>query len=468
MKHRSTGASRRSFLKTTGAAALAAGLFPMIVPSRAFGANSRLNIAVLGCGDRAGQILPSALRPGENVVALCDVNATRLARMKKDVEKDLQKDGLLESAKVYDDYRKLLAAEKGIDAVIVAAGQRWHTHMSKAALLAGKHVFCEKPLAHTCQEARDLRDLGKLHGAKLATQVGSQGGTSDTFRRVMEVIQAGIIGQVKESHAWINRSFPKSAKFDPNADPIPEGLNWDAWCGPSAVLPFKKSYLGGCLAWGRWLEFGDGHLADMGAHGLNLPWRALKLGHTTGCTVTVGEPVLDAYPSSTTFKWDFAAREGFAATTLFWHDGPKAGPPEEARQAVIAQFGPKSMGDGVVFIGEKGLIKTGAWGTGGMVKLNGEDKFRGVQEHAECKPVPVTLPRQKGQNHMQEWLDACKGITKTFQPFESAASIAEVAMVGMVALRLNKPIEWDGENLKVKNDPNADAWVRKAPRDKWL
>jgi len=460
--------TRRSFLKQLGAAGVAAWALPEILPSRLIGgtsANSKLNIAMLACGDRAGQLLPSILRPGENVVALCDVNTAQVARLKRGAAKEGKGGEAMENAKVYEDYRKLLESEKTVDAVVVAAGQRWHVPMSKAALLAGKHVFCEKPLAHSCAEAREIRELGRK--TKLATQIGSQGGTSDTFRRSMEVIQAGLLGQVREVHCWITRSFPPSEAINQNADPIPDGLNWDFWCGPSPLLPFKKYYLGGCLAWGRWLDFADGHLADMGAHGLNLPWRALKLTAPVKASVQIPEPLKDSYPSATDFRWDFAARENMDPVTVWWHDGRKAGPPEEVAKEYLSTYN-KTPGDGVLFVGEKGLLSSNAWGEGGVIKLKGDAKFRGVQDHEAAKDIPKTQPRMKGQSHMGEWLDACKGKLKTFQGFDTAAMVAEIAMTGMVALRLGKPIEWDSEALKVKGAPEADRWVHLEQRKKWL
>jgi hypothetical protein len=457
--------SRRSFLKKVGTATVAAGILPTIIPSRAFGANSRLNIGLLACGGRSRQLLPSILQAGENIVALCEVDPSQIGKLKQVAAKEnVPAAAAVETAKIYDDYRKLLE-DKSVDAVVIAAGQRWHAAMSKASLLAGKHVFCEKPLAHSVAEAREIRELGKQ--TKLATQIGTQGGTTDTFRRSMEVIQAGMLGQIREVHCWINRGFPPSAPIDTNADAIPEGLNWDFWCGPSAVLPFKQYYLGGCLKWGRWMEFGDGHLADMGAHALNLPWRALKLGPVQKAAVESPEPLKDSYPSANSFRWDFAAREGFDPVSVWWHDGRQASPPEALGKELLSTYQTVPT-DGVLFVGEKGLLKSNAWGVGGVVKLKGEAKFRGVQDHEAGKGLAVSLPRMKGQNHMQEWIDAAKSGGQTFQPFAMVADIAEIAMVGIVAMRFGKPIEWDSEAMKVKGAPEADALVRREPRKKWL
>jgi len=463
--HRPSQVTRRSVLKTFGVAGLGASALPYFVPSRALageGANRRLNLALMGCGGRMGQILDSALQEGDQGVAICDVDARQIAHIKKRFGAKMEK------AKVYGDYRKLLDSEKRVDAVVMAPGQRWHVPMSKTVMLAGKHVFCEKPLAHSCAEAREIRDLGRQ--SKLVTQLGTQGGSTDTFRRSMEVIQGGLLGKIREVHCWITRTFPPSAPIDRNADPIPEGLQWDFWCGPSPLLPYKSYYIAapgavGCLHWGRWLPFGDGHLADMGAHGLNLPWRALKLGPALRASVAIPEPLKDSYPSATDFRWDFAAREGFEPVSVWWHDGPKAGPPEELGKELLTTYG-KVPNNGVLFAGEKGILCSNAWGVGGVVKLKGEAKCRGVNDHEAGKSIPVTLPRVK--DHMREWLDACKGEGKTFQGFDSSACVAEIAMVGMVAMRLGKPIDWDSDALKVKGIPEAEPLVHLAQRKKWL
>ena len=458
--------TRRTLLKQAAVAGVSAVALPQIVPSSVFGANPpsmKLNIAVFACGGQARGDM-GACMGSENIVAVCDVDQRRVA----DAQNQLAGGGK-PKAKVYEDYRKLLDQEKSVDAVVMAPGQRWHVPMAKRAMQAGKHVFCEKPLAHSCAQAREIRELAKQL-PKLATQVGSQGGASETFRRSMEVIQAGVLGSIREVHVWMDRGCERSRNYDKNADPIPKELNWDFWCGPSKVLPFKNHYLGFCLNWGPWLEFGDGHLADMGAHGLNLPWRALKLGVPLNCTTLVPEPIKDSYPSATDICWDFAARSDMPAVKLWWHDGGKK-PPEELSKELLSTY--RSVpGNGVLFAGEKGILCSDCWGVGGVVKLKGEAKCRGVLDHAACKPVPVTLPRAPG--HHGEWLAACKGGPKTFQGFETAAMVAEIAMVGMLGIRFKPGVkepctfEWDSEALTVKGEPAADAIVHLPMRQKWL
>lgn len=459
--------TRRSFLKQLGAAGAGAVTLNYLSPESVFGAaaNERLSIAILGSGNRARQLLPSILNAGENVVALCDADASQIGKLQKEAAtKNGPRGAALERAKVYEDYRKLLTTERSVDAVVIASGQRWHVPMSKAALAAGKHVFCEKPLAHSVAEAREIREIARR--SSLVTQVGTQGGSSATFRRSMELIQAGVLGQIREVHCWINRTFPPSAPLATDADLLPSGLNWDLWCGPSPLLPFKAYYLGGCLRWGRWLAFGDGHLADMGAHAINLPWRALKLGAPERASVQAGEPLKDSYPSATDFKWEFAARGGFDPVTVWWHDGPKAGPPEALGKELVSTYD-KVPTNGVLFVGEKGLLCSDAWGVGGMLRMKGDPEGRGVIDHPAGKDVPRTLP-QAPKNHMEEWLNACKGGPNTFQGFVSSADIAEVAMVGMVALRYGKPIDWDSQGMKAKGEPGADPLVHLEQRKKWL
>ncbi len=471
-----TPLSRRSFLKlgTAGAGILG---FPQILPtSTLFGAqtpNQRLNVAIIGCGNRSWTLLPSVLNEGHNIVAMCDVDSTQLARLK--TGPSAQKGGAkgadfsagLKKAKEYGDYRRLLESERSLDAVIIAPGQRWHMPMSAAALQAGRAVFCEKPLAHSVAEARAIATM--MRGSKLVTQVGTQGGASDPFRRSMEIMQAGLLGQIREVHCWMTRTFPPSEAVARVADPIPAGLNWDAWCGPSPLHPFKQHYLGGCLLWGRWLDYGDGHLADMGAHAHNLPLRALELGPPVRISVQSSETAKDSYPSKNDFRWDFAARGKYAPVSVWWHDGPDAGPPRELAGDVVATYG-KVPTNGCLFVGEKGILYSDAWGQKGVMRLKTDSnpKCRGVLDHEAARTLPMIYPRAPDQNHMKEFLEACMGKGKTFQDFTIAARAAEFGMTGIVALRVGREITWDSENMKAKGDPQADRWIHLPHRKKWI
>ncbi len=473
--------SRRSFLKA-GLAGAGLAAAPQLLPSRAFGANAannRLNVAVIGCGNRAMFLLSSLIQQGVNIAAVCDVDAAAIASLKAGTpnprDRRERKGGKpaaavvagVQQAREYDDFRRLLEKEKSLDAVIIATGQRWHMPMSKAALQAGRNVFCEKPLAHSVAEARDMALF--MRGRKQVTQIGTQGGAADTFRRSMEVVQAGLLGQVREVYCWMDRTFPPSEAVATVADRMPAGLNWDAWCGPSPVHPFKDHYLGGCLAWGRWLDYGDGHLADMGAHAHNLPLRALELGPPTRIAVESSEPAKDSYPSKNRFRWDFAARGKFDPVSVWWIDGPDAGPPAPLA-AEIEKTYRKVPNNGCLFVGEKGYLLADAWGKGGVMRLKSDSapKARGVLDHEAAKPLKVVYRRAPDQDHMLEFLEACKGGEATFQPFDVAARAAEFAMTGMVALRVGQPIEWDSANLRAKNCPDAERWVHLAQRKKWL
>jgi predicted dehydrogenase len=474
--------TRRTFVKS-GLAGAAVAAFPQIVSSRAFGAtsaNNRLNVALIGCGNRAAQDLPAIIAQGDNIVAICDVDAAAIASMKAGQpnprDRRAKKGGKLPAtvtaavakATVYDDFRRLLEREKSVDVVLIATGQRWHMPISKAALQAGKHVFCEKPLAHSVAEARDMSLF--MRGRKEVTQIGTQGGATDTFRRSMEIIQAGLLGQVHQVYCWMDRTFDRSEGIAPTADRIPSGLNWDAWCGPSPVHPFKDYYLGGCLAWGRWLDYGDGHLADMGAHAHNLPLRALELGPPIRVSVESSEPAKASYPAENKFQWHFAARGKFDPVTVWWIDGPNAGPPADVTADIRATYRDKVPTNGCLFVGDKGILLADAWGRGGVMRLKTDSspKCRGVLDHEAAKALPVIYPRAPGQDHMKEFLDACRGGPNTFQPFDIAARAAEFAMTGMVAMRVGQPIEWDSANLVAKNCPAAERWVHLPQRKKWL
>jgi predicted dehydrogenase len=476
--------TRRAFV-SIGATAVGTLSCPHIVRSgvlaRGQSAGRRLNVAIIGCGNRARSLIPPLLDMGNDIVALCDPDAAQLARLqagklglgdRRNLPPEYlaalasAKEGLAK-AKVYDDYRRLLERERSLDAVLIAAGPRWHVPMCKAALQAGLHVYCEKPLALSVAQTREIALL--MRGKTLVTQSGTQGGATDAFRRSMEIIQAGLLGQIHAVHCWIKQTVPPSAPFARDADPIPVGLNWDAWCGPAPMRPFKANYLGGVQNWFRWLDFGGGFVADMGAHALNLPVRALQLGPPSRISVQSSEPVQDSYPSKNRFRWDFPARKERDPVSVWWHDGFDAGPPQEVAGDVVATYG-KVPSSGCLFVGSKGSLCADAWGQRGVMRLKDDanPKARGVLDHEAAKSVPVTYPRAPGQDHLAEFVEACRGGPTTFQNLAFAAEAAEIAMTGLVALRVGREIDWDSRNLHARGCPEADRWIHLPQRKKWL
>ena len=240
---------RRTFL--TAATASTA---PLILPRSVFGADQKLNIAFVGMGGKIQGHVSRANQLGHNVVAFCDVDAGQndrsLARHKS----------IAQSVKTYTDYRLLIEKEKTLDAVVIATPDHWHAPICTAAMKAGLHVFCEKPLTHTIAEARELAELSRT--SKVITQTGNQGSASANLRRSIELIQAGLLGDVSNVHVWHPaHGWPSGVSRPTGKDNLPAGLNWDFWCGPSPLRPYKRGiYHPG--KWRGWYDFGNGSIGD--------------------------------------------------------------------------------------------------------------------------------------------------------------------------------------------------------------
>lgn len=463
---RNTQPNRRSFIQR-----LAITTAPLILPSRMISAapNAKLDIAVIGTGIRSIYLIQEALRQGANVVALCDVDAAQITETKQQIASKLPDPGAaaMGKAAVYDDYRKLLEAEKSFDAVMIATGSRWHAPLTKVFMEAGKHIYCEKPLVNHAAEARELAALSRA--SKVVTQTGTQGTSAKTFRRTVEIIESGLLGQVREVHLWacLFPLYPPSHNRAEGEDPIPPGFNWDFWLGPAPWRPFKRGvYHPGSLKFLAWLDLGNGMLAGMGSHTFALPVRALRLGEPVRVEAEISEPIKETYPSAGRFRYEFAGRGDLAPVTLWWTDGNQY-PPEHVTRDLRAMSGevPKH---GCLLLGEKGQIYADGWGNHCVMKLAGETHWRGVLDHEAAKAVPVTLPRVEGDNHMLEWLEACKGGAATFTDLEIGAHCCQVFLPGMLSLRLGRPIEWDAANLKVPGAPECDQWIQKNYRKKWM
>ena len=438
--------TRRSFLQTSAAATFLAGA-PAFVRGRDL--NSKIDVAVVGCGGRGGGNMNEVAKT-EYITALCDVNGQNLAAAAAK-HKD---------AVTFTDFRKLFDNPKRFDAVVVSTCEHTHVYPTLTALKLGKHVYCEKPLTHNIYEARLVREAAAR--AKVATQMGIQIHANEAYRRAVELVQGNVIGPVKEVHVWVSRAWglqsEEAAKRNRDivyvtdrpttADPIPKGLEWDLWLGPAAERPFSNVYFPG-PKWYRWWDFGNGTMSDLGSHRNDLPFWALKL--KAPLTVEASSPVKphpEIAPATMTATYTYGARGDMPPVTLTWHQG-------ESKPKIWTDGGIPKQGDGILFIGEKGMLLVDY----NKFQLLPEDRFR------DAKLPDRTLPRPKG--HHAEWLEAIKTGKQASADFEYSGWLTESNHLGNVAFRAGQRLEWDPETLKAKGCPGADAFIRREYRKGW-
>ena len=482
--------NRRDFLKVTS---LATGAVAFGVPTLLRGANlnSKLNIVCIGAMGK-GQS-DTDYCAGENIVALCDVDAARCADQLKKYA----------TAKFFQDYRQLFAdLGQSIDAVTVSTPDHFHAIAAAAAMRLGKHVYCQKPLVQTIYEARYLRDLA--HHTGVVTQMGNQGSAADGLRRAVECIQAGLIGQVNEVHIWSNRPvWPQGMARPEGSDPVPASLLWENWIGPAPMRPYKKGVYHD-FKWRGWLDFGTGALGDMACHTVNMPFRALRLGYPTEIEAeAMGGMNHETYPIGSKIRFQFPARKtevpaahkSFfhrhdtieqSAVALYWYDGGQRDakapnghdfsnkPPKGLTADIEEMLGeiPKSA---CLLIGDQGKIfSPDDYGEQFFVKLNGEQKYTHYKKHAPTRAIAQTIPRNphKGDNdhrHHLEWIAAIKAgrPQDCYSRFAIGAQLTEIMLLGCVALRAGQKIEWDGPNMVAKNCPAAAPFIQRVNRAGW-
>jgi hypothetical protein len=455
--------TRRQFLRYSAlAAAGAATLTSYSQPRpRRLGAGDKLRLACVGAGGKGESDVQDC--GGEEIVALCDVDEGMAGKSRQSFP----------NAKFYFDWREMLEKEgKNIDAVTVSTPDHLHALVASAAIKMGKHVYCQKPLTQTVYEARHLRQLAKEYG--VVTQMGNQGSSEDGLRRAVEVVQAGIIGPVKQIHVWTNRPiWPQGLRRPPGEDPLPPNFKWDLWLGPAPARPYKHDVYNP-FKWRGWFEFGTGALGDMACHTANLPFRAAKLGYPR-LVELVGHSELnpDTYPKTAKIRFVFPPREGLPETEFFWYDGNPEDqsvkplrPPQEIT-ANIKELMEKVPDSGCLLVGEKGeIFSPDDYGSRFFLKLNGEKDLVNGTVHQAAKAVPVTLPRNPHQGDTDlrqhlEWIAACKGGPTPFSNFDIAAYLTEIILLGCVALRVGKKLEWDGPNMRAVNAPEAAQFVKR-------
>jgi predicted dehydrogenase len=449
--------SRRRFLGTT--AGLGAGL--TILPAnlvRGSSANEKLNVALIGVGGRGWWFVETIPRIGENVVAMCDVNEQRAA-------KSFAK---LPDVPKYRDFRKLLdEKDKQIDAVVIATPDNTHAVITAAAIKRGKHVYCEKPLTHDVAEARAVRELAHKHG--VATQMGNQGTATGDFRRGVELVQAGSLGDIREVHVW-NTGGGGPRPKPQGEQPVPASLDWDLWLGPAAWRPYHPQW----MRWHTWRDFATGKLGNWGPHSANLPFMALRADAlwkndpkpadaTVKVTAEVSKFLNDTFPRWESVRWELPARGELPPITIQWHNGYQPG-----RQRVEELIGRRlDWGDagerkwkehgGCLIVGTDGMLR--ATEHNSKIFLYPESKF------ADFEGPPQTLPRSG--SHEREWIAACKGGPKAMSNFDYAAPLIELLMLGNVATQFRGALEFNPLTGKIVNHQEANAALRREYRQGW-
>jgi len=419
--------SRRRFLESSTAGALSLGAAPLL-----FGedpkppASERLRVGIIGVAGKGESNWKPIAAAGAEIVAGCDVDESRTGMFRTAHPK----------AAFYADFRKLLDA-KGLDAVVVSTPDHMHALPTLMALRAGLHVYCEKPLTHTIAEARLIAETAAKH--KRVTQMGTQIHAGTNYRRVVELIQSGAIGNVSEVHTWVPTVYNGNGQRPPE-EAIPKTLHWDLWLGSALDRPYNKVYVP--FSWRKFWTFGGGALNDMACHHMDLPFWALKLRAPTKVSATGSTPTPETASDWLTVQYDFPG------VKLNWYDGGK-------RPKLVTDGTAPDWKAGNLFIGDKGMLIADY----GRLMLLPEKQFAGF------KPPAPTIPDSVG--HHKEWVLACKTGGPTTCNFDYSGALTETVFLGTVAYRSGKSFEWDAANLKPKGAPEAEKFISKEYRKGW-
>jgi predicted dehydrogenase len=434
--------TRRAFI-ASGAAITAVS----IVPRHVLGGpgqtppSEKLNIAAVGVGGMGTGDIRSVT--SENVVALCDVDERSLQNNAKTFPK----------ARLFKDFRKMLEVQKDIDGVMIATPDHNHAIVSITAMKLGKHVHCQKPLTHSVFEAREMARVARE--MKVATQMGNQGQAGEQARLICETIWSGAIGKVREVHAGSNRYppiSPRGVRRPAETPAAPAGLDWDLWLGPAPERPYHPTYHP--FSWRGWWDFGTGVLGDIGCHQLSPIFKALRLGHPAWVEASSSnhqcppEITRETAPVSSITRWFFPPDTGRDAVTITWWDGGLK-PPQPEEMDSDSEFGEN---DWLLIVGDKGKMY------GHVVIPNARAR--------EIGPPPRVINRSPG--HYVEWIQACKGGPAAGSNFvDHAAHLAEVILLGNIAIRTKEKLLWDGPGGRFTNSAAANQLLNPPYRSGW-
>ncbi|WP_437226816.1 Gfo/Idh/MocA family oxidoreductase [Planctomicrobium sp. SH661] len=434
--------NRRTFLKSTAMAGLAGTLIsPRITRADA---NSKLNLAVVGVGGQGwGDLNAIAASPYVNVVALCDIDESPQF-MGRAAEK-------FSKAERFTDWRKLLEL-KGIDAVQVSTPDHMHAPVSLAAMALGKHVYCEKPLTHTVQEARLMRQAAEK--AKVVTQMGNQIHSHDFYRQATQAVHDGTIGKVKEVFSWRSGdpSWRKWTDRLPGSDPVPSTVHWDNWIGVAPERPYKSECYHS-FNWRNWQDFGTGQLGDFGCHILDPVFTSLKLTAPTSIRGQAPEMNKEVWQNASLVEYVFPGTEYTAGPTInvTWCDGAEVKPPREKLGIPESVELPTA---GSVLIGEKGFLVI--------------PHVAAPQVYPQEKFTDYKFPTLTPRDHYTSWVDACRGEGETTSLFSYSGPLTETVLLGTIACRLpGELLKWNAPDLKFTGSAAANDLLSKPYRKGW-
>jgi predicted dehydrogenase len=435
--------TRRRFLKSSAIAGVGVTILPSGLLGGPSAPSNKLNIALIGAYGRA-KAHYSAVK-SENVVALCDVNEQHIGIAAKEFP----------NAKHYIDWRKCLE-QKDIDAIVCATTDFTHAHVANWAINRGLHVYCEKPLANTIQEARTARANYLKHRGKIATQVGTQRHADPNFDRVREAVRDGAVGTLKHVHVWGNRQLRRDGYFPAAGDP-PTHLHYDLWNGPVPHHPFNPEYFSrgpgaNCLSWNMFWDFGSGQIGDMGSHTMDLAWNAIDAGLPTSAEAIGEDYNPDVTPVDLTATFEHPANDWRPAIKLTWYQG--ANKPNDLCGVDVSK-----IGHGVLFEGDNGYLVA---------------DFKKHQLHpVSGSNLSHYQPRREADQisamggFQQQWINACKTDLKTSCDMDYSGMAIEQLLLGLVAYRVGKKIVYEGKTGEVTNSEEANQLLSKTYREGW-
>jgi len=452
--HQSHGFSRRLFLQRTGTGVALFNILPgTLLGAEKLAANDKVNLAGIGIGSRGGAVVGEIAGLGHNMVALCDVDEKYAA---KEFEK-------YPGAKRFKDYRVMLdQMGKEIDGVIIGTPDHTHAVIAMEAMRRGKHVYCEKPLAHTVHEVRELMAAAQKH--KVVTQLGNQGHSSGSIRRLCEWVWAGAIGQVHTIHAGCDAfrnvycQIPNLSKLGQQHE-VPKTLDYNLWVGPVPFRPYSPLWVP--WNWRGWMHFGGGVIGDWICHVVDPSFWALDLGAPTSVTAEVKDYDVakhgETYPPGSKITYEFPAKNGRGPVKLVWHDGATPIPKPQEFPA-----DEKVPGTGAILFGEKGMIVHGSHGAGNCRLL--PDAL--MEQHSGKNAPAEKITRVKG--HGWDWIEAIRTGRAAGSHFGYGGPLTQIGLLGLIAIRFpGQTLKWDDKAMRFTNHEAANAHLRTPYRAGW-